>query len=50
MRPVLSLTGRAVLIRGGAFLLSRSGAPAMMFVALAIYGGAMLAIARLRSV
>jgi hypothetical protein len=28
----------------------RSGAPAMMFVALAIYGGAMLAIARLRSV
>jgi hypothetical protein len=27
----------------------RSGAPAMMFVALAIYGGAMLAIARLRS-
>ena len=27
----------------------RSGAPAMMFLALAIYGGAMLAIARLRS-
>jgi hypothetical protein len=27
----------------------RSGAPAMMFVALAIYGGAMLAIAKLRS-
>jgi len=27
----------------------RSGAPAMMFVAFAIYGGAMLAIARLRS-
>ena len=27
----------------------RSGAPAIMFVALAIYGGAMLAIAKLRS-
>jgi len=27
----------------------RSGVPATMFVALAIYGGAMLAIARLRS-
>jgi len=27
----------------------RSGAPAIMFVALAIYGSAMLAIARLRS-
>src|SRR4051794_1721936 len=41
----LVLTGAQVIAQE-----LRSGAPAMMFVALAIYGGAMLAIARLRSV
>ena len=40
----LVLTGMQVIAQE-----LRSGAPAMMFVALAIYGGAMLAIARLRS-
>src|SRR4051794_14763739 len=40
----LVLTGAQVIAQE-----LRSGAPAMMFVALAIYGGAMLAIARLRN-